>query len=65
MALERLGLTAAATAMVGDSIPSDIRGAQAVGMPTVLYAPGGGAPADAADVVVASFAELARLVGVG
>jgi FMN phosphatase YigB (HAD superfamily) len=51
--------------MVGDSIPSDIRGAQAVGMPTVLYAPGGGAPADAADVVVASFAELARLVGVG
>jgi FMN phosphatase YigB (HAD superfamily) len=50
--------------MVGDSIPSDIRGAQAVGMPTVLYAPGG-APADAADVVVASFAELARLAGVG
>ncbi len=33
-------------------------------MPTVLYAPGG-APAGAADVVVASFAELARLVGVG
>jgi FMN phosphatase YigB (HAD superfamily) len=64
MALERLGLTAGVTAMVGDSIPSDIRGAQAVGMPTVLYAPGGG-PADAADVVVASFAELARLVGVG
>jgi 4-nitrophenyl phosphatase len=64
MALERLGLTAGVTAMVGDSIPSDIRGAQAVGMPTVLYAPGG-APADAADVVVASFAELARLVGVG
>jgi HAD superfamily hydrolase (TIGR01450 family) len=64
MALERLGLAAGATAMVGDSIPSDIRGARAVGMPTVLYAPGG-APADAADVVVASFAELARLVGVG
>jgi 5'-nucleotidase len=64
MALERLGLTAGATAMVGDSIPSDIRGARAVGMPTVLFAPGG-APADAADVVVASFAELARLVGVG
>ena len=65
MALERLGLTAAATAMVGDSIPSDIRGAQAVGMPAVLYAPGGGAPGDAADVVVSSFAELARLAGVG
>ncbi len=65
MALERLGLTAAATAMVGDSIPSDIRGARAVGMPAVLYAPGGGAPAGAADVVVSSFAELARLAGVG
>jgi len=64
MALERLGLTAAATAMVGDSIPSDIRGAQAVGMATVLYAPAG-APAGAADVVVGSFAELARLVEVG
>jgi 4-nitrophenyl phosphatase len=64
MALERLGLTAAVTAMVGDSIPSDIRGGQAVGMPTVLYAPAA-APADAADVVVSSFAELARLAGVG
>ena len=42
MALERLGLTAAVTAMVGDSVPSDIRGARAVGMPAVLYAPGGG-----------------------
>ena len=65
IALERLGLSAAVTAMVGDSVPSDIRGAMAVGMPTVLYAPGGSAPADAADVVVASFAELARLAGVG
>ena len=65
MALERLGLTAAVTAMVGDSVPSDIRGGKAVGMPTVLYAPAGGAPADAADVVVSSFAELAKLAGVG
>jgi len=65
IALERLGLTAAATAMVGDSIPSDIRGAQAVGMPAVLYAPDGGASDNVADVVVRSFAELARLVGVG
>src|SRR5262249_58583783 len=64
IALERLGLTPDATAMVGDSIPSDIRGAQAVGMPAVLYAPGG-APADAADVVVRSFAEPARLPGGG
>jgi len=65
IALERLGLTAAETAMVGDSIPSDIRGAQAVGMPAVLYAPDGSASTDAADVVVSSFAELARLAGVG
>jgi 4-nitrophenyl phosphatase len=64
IALQRLELTPAATAMVGDSIPSDIRGAHAVGMPTVLYAPDG-APARAADVVVTSFAELARLAGVG
>jgi HAD superfamily hydrolase (TIGR01450 family) len=39
IALERLGLPAAAAAMVGDSVPSDIRGARAVGMVTVLYAP--------------------------
>ena len=53
IALERIGLPAAAAAMVGDSVPSDIRGARAVGMVTVLYAPenvraagrrGGGAP---------------------
>src|SRR5262249_6645319 len=64
MALERLGLTPDATAMVGDSVASDIRGAQAVGMPAVLYAPAG-APTDAADVVVRSFAALARLARVG
>jgi 4-nitrophenyl phosphatase len=39
IALERIGLPAAAAAMVGDSVPSDIRGARAVGMITVLYAP--------------------------
>jgi hypothetical protein len=32
-------------------------------MRTVLYAPGGGPP-DAADIVVGSFAELARAAGV-
>ena len=64
IALERMGLPAAAAAMVGDSVPSDIRGARAVGMRTVLYAPDGDAPASEADVVVASFAELARLAGV-
>jgi 4-nitrophenyl phosphatase len=62
IALERLGLGAAETAMVGDSIASDIRGGRAVGMPTVLYAPGGGD--GEADVTVTSFAELARRTGV-
>ena len=40
IALERLGLPPEATAMIGDSVPSDIRGARAVGMRAVLYAPG-------------------------
>ena len=62
MALERMGLAPAAAAMVGDSVPSDIRGARAVGMRAVLYAPGGGAPGEA-DVVIRSFAELATLAG--
>jgi putative hydrolase of the HAD superfamily len=64
MALRRLGLEPAQAAMVGDSVVSDVAGARAVGMRGVLYAPDG-APADAADVVVRSFAELARLAGVG
>jgi HAD superfamily hydrolase (TIGR01450 family) len=64
IALERMGLSPGAAAMVGDSVPSDIRGARAVGMRTVLYAPDGGAPAGEADVVVGSFSELARLAGV-
>jgi HAD superfamily hydrolase (TIGR01450 family) len=78
MALERMALPPARAAMVGDSIPSDIRGARAVGMLTVLYAPerradapggradapGGGAPAGEADLVVGSFAELGSLAGV-
>ena len=63
MALARLGLRPHETAMVGDSVTSDVAGGRAVGMPTVLYAPEG-APPDAADVVVRSFAELARLAGV-
>jgi 4-nitrophenyl phosphatase len=65
IALERLGLAAPEVAMVGDSVASDIRGGHAVGMPTVLYAPSGAADAGEADVVVASFAELARLAAVG
>lgn len=63
IALRRLGLAAHQAAMVGDSVVSDVTGARALGMRTVLYAPDG-APADSADVVVRSFAELARLAGV-
>lgn len=59
MALRQLGLPAGAVAMVGDSVASDIRGARAVGMRTVLYAPGGAAPTPEVDVVIRSFAELA------
>jgi HAD superfamily hydrolase (TIGR01450 family) len=64
IALDRLRLSAAEAAMVGDSVPSDIRGARAVGMRTVLYAPDGSTGASEADVVVRSFDELARLAGV-
>jgi 4-nitrophenyl phosphatase len=60
IALRRLRLAPHEAAMVGDSLASDIAGARAVGMRTVLYAPDG-APPDGADVVVRSFAELARL----
>jgi HAD superfamily hydrolase (TIGR01450 family) len=63
MALGRLELPAAAVAMVGDSIASDIRGGRAVGMPTVLYAPAGAPGGPEIDVVIRSFAELAALVG--
>lgn len=63
IALQRLGCRPHEAAMVGDSIASDVTGGRAVGMRTVLYAPDG-APSDAADVVVRSFAELARLAGV-
>ena len=65
IALERLGLVAAEVAMVGYSVASDVRGGHAVGMPTVLYAPSGAGDAGGADVVVASFVELARRAEVG
>jgi 4-nitrophenyl phosphatase len=64
IALRRLGLAAHEAAMVGDSVESDVAGAHALGMRTVLYAPHGAA-AGSADVVVRSFDELAELAGVG
>ena len=63
IALRRLGLAAHEAAMVGDSVESDVAGAHALGMRTVLYAPHE-ATAGSADVVVRSFAELAELAGV-
>ena len=64
IALGRLGLAPGQAAMVGDSVESDMAGGRRAGMRTVLYAPEGGAPPGAADVVVRSFAELATLAGV-
>ena len=64
IALDRLGVPADQAVMVGDSVPSDIRGARGVGMRTALYAPDGAAEAGEADVVVRSFEALARLAGV-
>ena len=63
MALARLDCRPEEAAMIGDSVTSDVAGGRAAGMRTVLYAPDG-ALADSADVVVRSFAELARLAGV-
>jgi 4-nitrophenyl phosphatase len=63
IALRQLGLAPHEAAMIGDSVTSDVAGARAVGMRTILYAPDG-APPDSADAVVRSFEELARLAGV-
>jgi 4-nitrophenyl phosphatase len=64
IALARLGIAAREAAMVGDGVESDIAGGRRAGMHTVLYAPDGASP-DGADVVVRSFADLARQAGVG
>ena len=64
LALERLGLESAAAAMVGDSVEADIKGARRLGMRTVLYAPDGAPSVHDADLIVRSFAELARAAGV-
>jgi HAD superfamily hydrolase (TIGR01450 family) len=64
IALRQMKLEAHESAMVGDSIPSDMEGARRVGMRAVLYAPDGALPDARVDVLVRSFAELARLAGV-
>jgi HAD superfamily hydrolase (TIGR01450 family) len=64
IALERLRVRADQAVMVGDSVPSDMRGARRVGMRTALYAPDGVAASGEADVVIRSFDDLRRLAGV-
>jgi HAD superfamily hydrolase (TIGR01450 family) len=64
IALRRMGLRPDEAAMVGDSVPSDMVGGRRAGMRTVLYAPDGAPAETSADVVIGSFAELARLAGV-
>jgi FMN phosphatase YigB (HAD superfamily) len=54
-------LTSADTAMVGDSVDSDIRGARRVGLMTVLLAPKGGHDG-VAHYMVKSMSQLRRLL---
>jgi HAD superfamily hydrolase (TIGR01450 family) len=63
IALRRLGVEAPQAAMVGDSLESDVAGGRGAGMRTVLYAPAG-ARQGGADLVIRSWAELARGAGV-
>jgi HAD superfamily hydrolase (TIGR01450 family) len=59
VALQRLGLPSHAAVMVGDSLHSDIRGAQGVGLPTIWIAPPDTAPGDVRpDLTIRSYAEL-------
>jgi FMN phosphatase YigB (HAD superfamily) len=59
VALERLGLAPQAVAMVGDSLHSDIRGAQGVGLRTVWIAPPGAEAGDVRpDLTIRAYAEL-------
>jgi HAD superfamily hydrolase (TIGR01450 family) len=59
VALTRLGVPAQEVAMVGDSVISDVRGAQAVGLRTIWLAPPGAAPSEAQpDLTIHTFAEL-------
>ena len=64
MAMRQMGVVPDLTAMVGDSPAADMRGGRAAGMRTVLYAPGGHADGAEADVIIRSFDELLRVVGV-
>jgi 4-nitrophenyl phosphatase len=64
LTMQRMGVSPDATAMVGDTVATDIRGGRAAGMRTVLYAPGGQPGCADADFTVRSFDELLVLAGV-
>jgi HAD superfamily hydrolase (TIGR01450 family) len=58
-ALARLGVPAEDAAMIGDSLASDVRGAQAVGMRTIWLAPPGAVASEVQpDLTIHAFAEL-------
>lgn len=58
-ALARLGVPAADAAMVGDSLASDVRGAQAVGLRTIWLAPPGAVASEVQpDLTISHFEEL-------
>jgi len=59
VALKRLGLPPQVVVMVGDSIHSDIRGAQGVGLRTIWIAPPGAEAGDVhPDLTIRAYAEL-------
>lgn len=62
-ALELMGVTAADSAMVGDSLTQDVHGARAAGMRGILLARGGGRQAISDGIpVIASLRELVSLL---
>ena len=63
-ALQRAGVRADASVMVGDSVAHDVEGARGVGMrPVLLHRAEGSAPASAVDVpVIRTLAELPSLL---
>jgi 4-nitrophenyl phosphatase len=64
LTMQRMGVAADETAMVGDTAATDMRGGRAAGMRTVLYAPNGPPDCPEADHTVGSFDELLVLAGI-
>ena len=59
VALGRLGLSPEEVAMIGDSLASDVRGAQTVGLRTIWLAPPGAVASEMQpDLIIHAFAEL-------